>query len=130
MNTWKTILARLKKDIWAIRWVIPAAALYFLILYAVFGTICPIKALTGIPCPGCGMTRALGLLLTGQFARSFQMHPLLILWILYFLYLAVMRYLYGRKPKGMLVLLVILCIAMFIVYGYRMLLLFTSFGVN
>lgn len=100
--------------------------LYFPLVYFLFGTICPIKGITGIPCPGCGMTRALGLLLTGHFALSFQMHPMLIFWILYAGYFAVMRYLYRRNPKGMIPLLVVLCAAMFAVYGYRMLTLFPN----
>lgn len=35
------------------------------------------QALLNIPCPGCGMTRALERLLHGDPAGSFAMHPML-----------------------------------------------------
>jgi len=35
---------------------------------------CPILAATGIPCPGCGLTRASMALIRGDFASSFQIH--------------------------------------------------------
>ncbi len=38
--------------------------------------VCPMKRVTGIPCPGCGMTRAVRLLLHGDFAGATRMHPL------------------------------------------------------
>ena len=38
-------------------------------------TICPLKLLFHIPCPGCGITRASGLLLKGQFFDAFILNP-------------------------------------------------------
>jgi len=35
---------------------------------------CPIFAATGIPCPGCGLTRATMQLIRGDFSQSFQTH--------------------------------------------------------
>ncbi|HBB88870.1 MAG TPA: hypothetical protein DC047_14775 [Blastocatellia bacterium] len=35
---------------------------------------CPIFRLTGIPCPGCGLSRATMLLLKGDLAGSFRFH--------------------------------------------------------
>jgi hypothetical protein len=37
---------------------------------------CPFAQIFGIPCPGCGMTRAALLFLNGDIAASFRMHPL------------------------------------------------------
>ena len=37
---------------------------------------CPFFHLTGIPCPGCGATRACVALLRGQWAQSLRMHAL------------------------------------------------------
>ncbi len=37
-----------------------------------FYPVCPIHALTGYLCPGCGATRALAALLHGDFAAAFQ----------------------------------------------------------
>jgi hypothetical protein len=40
------------------------------------GWRCPIQLATGYPCPTCGMTRALRLVLRGDFAAATQLHPL------------------------------------------------------
>jgi hypothetical protein len=39
---------------------------------------CLFRACTGVACPGCGMTRAAGRLVTGDLAGSFAFHPLLV----------------------------------------------------
>ena len=38
------------------------------------GWRCPILAATGCPCPGCGLGRAVVLLLRGEFVASFRLH--------------------------------------------------------
>lgn len=69
----------------------------FVILLLLFGTIfvlnvfniriCPIFNIFHIPCPGCGMTRALILILKGDIVESFKYNiltfPLLIFSIVY-----------------------------------------------
>lgn len=40
-----------------------------------FGYVCPFRALTGLPCPGCGMTRAWISLLHGDLSAAFRFHP-------------------------------------------------------
>jgi hypothetical protein len=37
---------------------------------------CPLDALFGHPCPGCGLTRAVGLLFTGGWRSALMIHPL------------------------------------------------------
>lgn len=39
---------------------------------------CPIKALTGFDCPGCGMQRSFIALLQGNFAQSVCLYPALL----------------------------------------------------
>lgn len=39
------------------------------------GWICPWKAATGIPCPGCGLTRATIRFARGDFAEALRLHP-------------------------------------------------------
>lgn len=52
-------------------------SLYVVITYA-FGneSICVFKVYTGLPCPGCGMTRAFLSLFNGDWHQSFYWHPL------------------------------------------------------
>lgn len=39
-------------------------------------SICAFRRLTGIPCPGCGMTRAFAHLAKGHLAEGLHLHPL------------------------------------------------------
>ncbi len=51
--------------------------------------ICPFRAVTSLPCPGCGLTRAASALATGRWAQALQFHPFVpffgLAWILLFL---------------------------------------------
>ncbi len=38
-------------------------------------SLCPIKNVTGYPCPSCGSTRAVLLLLKGEFVQSLWLNP-------------------------------------------------------
>ena len=49
-------------------------------IYAIY-PVCPIHALTGWHCPGCGSTRALAAMLTGRFGHAFHYNPLaVVIW--------------------------------------------------
>lgn len=62
------------------RWLEPAVILLILFGAVAFGSWrCPILAVTGHPCPGCGMTRALTALLRLDFAAAWGYHPMLFL---------------------------------------------------
>lgn len=39
-------------------------------------TICVLRRTTGVPCPGCGLTRALAALAKGRWAAALGFHPL------------------------------------------------------
>ena len=49
---------------------------YAVVLYMLPGISCPVLALTGIRCPGCGMTRALISALRFEFCRAFEYHSM------------------------------------------------------
>lgn len=60
---------------------VPLALCGTTLIYFIFHLIgigCPIKFLTGISCPGCGMTRALVSALRLDFRQAFSYHPLWI----------------------------------------------------
>lgn len=64
----------------------PKRALYMTLgLAPFFGAMfldlpmCPSAAAFGIPCPGCGLTRATLAALHGHFAQAFHYHPLFLL---------------------------------------------------
>lgn len=92
--------------------------LFFALLAVFYLTVgCPIRLLTGISCPGCGMTRALFALLRLDFSLAFDMHPLVFL-----LPFAVVVYFARRLiPKKILVCLCLFALALLLwVYIIRM----------
>ncbi len=52
---------------------------------------CLTKQLLGFPCPGCGLQRAVLLLLQGEFLAAFYMYPALYPLILFVVHLATKR---------------------------------------
>ena len=52
--------------------------------------LCPLRAVTGVPCPSCGLTRALAHLERGHWAEAVRFHPFAPLVFLLVLALVVM----------------------------------------
>ena len=80
----------LKKHFGAIIALITVAALYSVLF--LLGIGCPIKFISGLSCPGCGMTRATLALLRLDFGAALHFHPVsfvmpLIFGLLVFFYL-------------------------------------------
>lgn len=113
-------MLRIWKDIREYRMFILAFAVYDALVQLLFGAFCPAVIVTGLPCPGCGMTRAVFYFATGQFEKGWQMNPLGILWLGLALYFAIMRYWLGRPAKGVLQIGGILAGCMLALYLYRM----------
>lgn len=89
----KSGLLLLKKDI---RNLFPAGigiVLYWVVTHQLFDRFCPLQILFNFPCPGCGMTRALFLALTGRFQEAWQLQPPVYGWILGAVFFCVDRYL-------------------------------------
>lgn len=55
--------------------------------------VCLFQAMSGLPCPGCGLTRALSCLVQGYPAAAFSYHPFAFLVLPLFLMLAVHNFL-------------------------------------
>lgn len=56
-----------------------AAIVLFYIIIEMLGVTCPIRFLTGISCPGCGMSRAWLAVLRLDWETAFAFHPLFLL---------------------------------------------------
>ena len=80
-------MSRFKPFIWLL--LIEFAALVLVLSAAYFQLPlgCPFKAITGLPCPGCGGTRAFVALLHGQFMEAVMTNPLSVL-LIFFLIIA------------------------------------------
>lgn len=68
-----------------IRRLLPAmagVAVYWIVTHLLFDRFCPTQILFNFPCPGCGMTRALMLVLSGQFGEAWRLQPPVYGWIL------------------------------------------------
>lgn len=112
------------KDIWTFRWVIIVFAAYFFVGKNFMYSLCPTVVITGFPCPGCGMTRAVFAVLRGNFVRAWQLHPFVYVLMLYAIAFAFRRYIMQKEVKSMIKYLIVIADAMIGYYIYRMLYLF------
>lgn len=120
------VWGRIRQDIGNYRLgLLAAAGLYFLFHY-LFGAFCPSLLLTGFPCPGCGMTRAVLCLLRGEFQRSFLLNPSAGLWTYWVFCFLFERYVRGRSPKWLMWTAFAIAAWMILSYLYRMAVLFPN----
>ena len=94
--------------------------LYSIVVRHIFHAFCPQLIIAGIPCAGCGMTRAIYYILTGHFQRGMDLNPAAPLWIIWFMLGAIERYVIGRNRKWILYLLACVCVVTLLIYVYRM----------
>lgn len=113
---WQRIFADVKRF-----WPIP---IILIVLYAVLhkleGAFCPSVIIFGLPCPGCGMTRALLYVLQGEFVKATYINPAIYLWLVFLLYIIVMRYILGKPLKYITVIAGIIGVIMIIRFAYGM----------
>lgn len=80
-------------------------------------TICLVRNWTGVPCPGCGVTRAIEAMLRGSYAEAFILHPLapfavaeaVVVWIAWGVSLA--RFRRGLDERALALLLLVNLVA-------------------
>ena len=97
-----------------------AVVAIYTVLFAL-GITCPIKYLTGVSCPGCGMSRACMSVLKFDFASAFYYHPLWIMLPFALALLILFRAI--KKPMLFDITLYACAIVMFLVWLYRMIFL-------
>ena len=95
--------------------IITVLAIVFALYYYIG---CPIRFLTGMPCPGCGMRHALMYLLMGNVDSALSWHPLIFIMPIILLIIIF----YRRFSSGSIIFLAIICVILFVgVYIYRVL---------
>lgn len=77
------------------KWAILLVFAYFVLLRKLFVTTCPVVLITGLPCPGCGMTRAFFLFLHLDFSGAWKMHPFIYPFLIFASWFGIRRYIYG-----------------------------------
>lgn len=87
---------------------------YFLNLKFGFTIKCPFHAITGLYCPGCGVTRMLFSIMTLNFYQAFRFNPLLFILLILYIAFIIERLIRKKDLKVpdriALVLLVILIV--------------------
>ncbi len=113
---WQRVFADVKKY-----WMIAVGILgAYIVMRAWRGAFCPMVVIFGLPCPGCGVTRAAKYVLTGHFAEAFYINPAIFLWIVFLLYVMLFRYIFGKKPKHYLVFAAIIGVLMIVRFAVGM----------
>lgn len=96
--------------------VISLILIVFFIAIELDLNLCLFKNVLGIPCPGCGMTRAFLALTDLNFRLAFSYHPLFIIPIIIFiiLFLHKKKYLSNVQTNMITTILAIISIALYI----------------
>lgn len=122
-NKRQRIAERVIKDIKALRWPLFAIIVYMIPTELIFHTTCPLAIMTGLPCPGCGITRALLLVLRFRFVEAAQMNFTVYLWIAIAIFFVIYRYFLekDRFPNAIFIPVGLIMIGLWL---YRMITVF------
>lgn len=123
----KNIGKRVWRDIYKYKWFILGFLIYYFLSHKIWGAYCPMLLMTGLPCPGCGMSRAIFFVFTFQYSRAWMMNPVSFLWALLLLAFIVMRYLLGKSVKKLQTPLVFILSLTVGYYIFRMKTTFPSY---
>ena len=111
----------LKKDIKNILPGLVIAVIVCLILTHFFGTCCPLRILTGLPCPACGTIRSALALLHFDILGMLWYQPVMPLLVFFSLFFCYRRYYKNKTDKKLFLLLLgIILIIGILAYVYRM----------
>ncbi len=104
----------------AVKHILRIAAMFLILAFLYFVWKCPMRFIFGVPCPGCGMTRAAMSILRLDFKSAFYCHPLVFLMPPVFLYIVHIRVLPQRLGKKTEFIIAAVIVLLFIaVYIYR-----------
>lgn len=113
----KTVFQRIVADI-RLNFIALLIILFYMILaQCFFHTVCPFKIVTGLSCPGCGLTRAAVYFFMGKFQDALRMNPAIYVWLPFLGYLCFFRYFLGKKPPFVVFLVIFVCLATFGIFA-------------
>ncbi|MCQ2751791.1 MAG: DUF2752 domain-containing protein [Coriobacteriales bacterium] len=117
------IINRAKKFALGAAIILIAGLLYFAIIKILgFGISCPFYALTGLKCPGCGITTMIICLASGDFTSAFNANPVtfclgpFIIALIIYLSYRYIRFGDAKLNKALNTAIIIICV-IYIVFG-------------
>lgn len=116
----KTVCGRIAADVRQYGMAGAALLLYTVVVNLVFHAFCPLVIFCGLPCPGCGITRATVCFMTGRWQQAWQLNPVIFPIMAAMVYFAWNRYLLGRKARGLRWILVLIAVLLIGAYLVRM----------
>lgn len=120
------IITKKKKGISLIIWLI-LFALYCVLTTKFLGSACPVYLILGIPCPGCGMTRAWISLFSGDITKAFYFHPAFFAAAI-IVVCVILSEIKPKLKKSKVItgIYLVLCVAFLAAYIYRMIVFFPN----
>ena len=126
MEYTKTVCRRIAADVKEYGIAVAVLFVYTAFTNLGFHAFCPLIIFCGLPCPGCGVTRAAVCLMTGRWQQAWQLNPMIFPIALTAVYFGWNRYLLGRKAMGIKTMAIALLVLLIAVYGLRMYLYFPN----
>ena len=126
MEYTKTVCERIVADVKEYGIAMVTMLVYAAIANLAFHAFCPLIIFCGLPCPGCGITRATACLLTGRWQQAWQLNPMAFPIVLTAVYFGWNRYLLGRKAMCIKAIVIAILVLMIVVYSVRMYLYFPN----
>lgn len=116
----KQTFVRLFADVKNMKWLLLLGFIYWGTVQLKLHRFCPLVQIVGFPCPGCGVTRGVTSILLFRYREAFSYNPTAFIWVLFFIYCFIYRYVLGRKIPNLKNIFIVLVVIMTLVYIYRM----------
>ena len=118
------MIKRLLDDLKQNKELITALLILWAVLNLVFHRFCPVVLISGFPCPGCGITRAMLLFITLHPVNAFYYNPSYPLWIAIAAVFVWLRYVKGRSTAILKKPLLAICIITIAINIWRLVFIF------